>query len=403
MNDIKKKKFFDNFILVFILMQPFIDALTCIQIKSNLNILSISVVFRGLAFLIILMYLVFKKDKRKSIFFFLVYILLSTIYTILLTNNNINTEITNLFQIFYLPFFIIFFNSYDNEKINNDLVLKLYFIYLNLIIIPYFLGIGYSVSEFYKEKIGYLGLFYGGNEISAILTCLLPISLKTLKDKKNIIKIIFFIELFMCTYLIGTKTLMLGVLIVFMYFFVLYLKNNFNKFSKLKKIFMITIPSILLILLVIILPFTPMFKNIITAAKFFKVDSNNLFSLYGLNKIVFSGRLGFLEKISDIFINSSILSIFMGIGKTTLLNTKLIEIDILDIFYSIGIIGFVIWFLYMIKEMKNSKLKSIYKFTFILLIIISIFAGHILTSTNVSIYLALMIILNRNEKEELNE
>ena len=40
MNDIKKKKFFDNFILVFILMQPFIDALTCIQIKSNLNIFS---------------------------------------------------------------------------------------------------------------------------------------------------------------------------------------------------------------------------------------------------------------------------------------------------------------------------------------------------------------------------
>lgn len=403
MNDMNKKKFFDNFILLFILIQPFIDALTCIQIKSNLNVLSISVILRGLAFLVILIYLVLKKDKRKSIFFFLVYILLSIIYTILLTNNNINTEITNLFQIFYLPFFIIFFNNYDNEKINNDLVLKLYFIYLNLIIIPYFLGIGYSVSEFYKEKIGYLGLFYGGNEISVILTCLLPISLKTLKDKKNIIKIIFFIELFMCTYLIGTKTLMLGVLIVFMYFFILYLKNNFNRFSKLKKILMIAIPSILLILFMVILPFTPMFKNIITAAKFFKVDSNNLFSMYGLNKIVFSGRLGFLEKINDIFINSSILSIFMGIGKTTLINTKLIEIDIFDIFYSIGIIGFVIWLLYMIKGMKSVKLNGIYKFTFILLIIISIFAGHILTSTNVSIYLALMIILNKNEKEEANE
>lgn len=403
MNDIKKKKFFDNFILVFILMQPFIDALTCIQIKSNLNILSISVILRGFNFLVILIYLVLKKDKRKSIFFFLVYILLSIIYTILLTNNNINTEITNLFQIFYLPFFIIFFSNYDNEKINNDLILKLYFIYLNLIIIPYFLGIGYSVSEFYKEKIGYLGLFYGGNEISAVLICLLPISLKTLKDKKNIIKIIFFIELFMCTYFIGTKTLMFGVLIVFMYFFVLYLKNNFNGFSQLKKILIIVIPSILLILFIVILPFTPMLKNIITAAKFFKVDSNNLFSMYGLNKIVFSGRLGFLEKINDIFINSSILSIFMGIGKTTLINTKLIEIDIFDIFYSIGIIGFIIWILYMIKGMKNSKLNGIYKFTFILLIIISIFAGHILTSTNVSIYLALMIILNKNEKEEANE
>lgn len=403
MNDIKKKKFFDNFMLVFILVQPFIDALTCIQIKSNLNILSISVIFRGLAFLMILIYLVFKKDKRKSIFFFLVYILLSIIYTILLTNNNINTEITNLFQIFYLPLFIIFFNSYDNEKINNDLILKLYFIYLNLIIIPYFLGIGYSVSEFYKEKIGYLGLFYGGNEISAILICLLPISLKTLKDKKNIIKIIFFIELFMCTYLIGTKTLMLGVLIVFMYFIIRYLSCSYKNFSKLKKIIVIIIPILILVSICIIIPYTPMFKNIITAAKFFKVDSNNLFSMYGLNKIVFSGRLGFLEKINDIFINSSILSIFMGIGKTTLINTKLIEIDIFDIFYSIGIIGFVIWILYMIKEMKNSKLNGIYKFTFILLIIISIFAGHILTSTNVSIYLALMIILNKNEKEEANE
>lgn len=403
MNDIKKKKIFNNFILLFILIQPFIDALTCIQIKSNFQFLSISVICRGIAFVTILIYLIIRKDNRKNILFFIIYFLLSIIYTMLLTNNNINTEITNLFQIFYLPFFIIFFSNYNNEKINNDLVLKLYFIYLNLIIIPYFLGIGYSVSEFYKEKIGYLGLFYGGNEISAILTCLLPISLKTLKNKNQIIKIIFIIELFMCTYLIGTKTLMLGVLIVFMYFFILYLKNNFNKFSKLKKIFMITIPSILLILLVIILPFTPMFKNIITAAKFFKVDSNNLFSLYGLNKIVFSGRLGFLEKINDIFINSSILSAFMGIGKTTLLSVKLIEIDIFDIFYSIGIIGFVIWLLYMIKGMKSVKLNGIYKFTFILLIIISIFAGHILTSTNVSIYLALMIILNKNKKEEANE
>ena len=399
----KKKKIFDNFMLIFILMQPFIDALTCIQIKSNINILSVSVIFRGLAFLIILVYLIIKKDNRKSIFFFLIYFLLSIIYNILLTNNNLNLEITNIFQIFYLPFFIIFFNSYDNKKINNNLVLKLYFIYLNLIIIPYFSGIGYSVSEFYKEKIGYLGLFYGGNEISAILTCLLPISLITLKDKNQIIKIIFIIELFMCTYLIGTKTLMFGVLIVFIYFVTRYLSCSYKSFSKLKKFIVIIIPILILVSICIIIPYTPMFKNIITAAKFFKVDSNNLFSMYGLNKIVFSGRLGFLEKINNIFINSSILSIFMGIGKTTLINTKLIEIDIFDIFYSIGIIGFVIWILYMIKGMKNSKLNGIYKFTFILLIIISIFAGHILTSTNVSIYLALMIILNKNEKEEANE
>lgn len=397
MNKIKKQNIFDKILILFIFLQPIIDAITCIQIKSNMDFITFSIIFRGLFFLSILYYIVKRKIDLKHTLYFLIYFILSIIYIILLTNNNISTEISNIFQIFYLPFLIIFFNNYSNKKINDDFILKIYFIYLNLIIIPYFLKIGYSVSEFYKEKIGYLGLFYGGNEISAILIGLLPVSLKAvIKNKKIIVKLLFFIELIMCSILIGTKTLMLGVIIIFLYFFIKYLKNNFNSFSKVKKSIIIIVPIILISLIIILLPKTPMFKNIITAAKFFKVDSDNIFSMYGLNKIVFSGRLGFLKHINNIYINSNIISIFLGLGKTTLKNAKIIEIDILDIFYSIGIIGFSIWIIFMLIGMKKVNLTGVYKFTFIFLMIISFFAGHILTSTNVSIFLTLMIILNKN-------
>lgn len=404
MSKTKSRDIFDKMVIMFLVLQPFIDAITCIEIKSNISFLSVSSIVRGIFFVIVITYLIREKINLKCTMSFIIYFLLSILYNKLLTDNRLSVEIANIFQIFYLPFLIMFFNNYSNKYVNDKFILKLYFIYLNLIIIPYLLGIGYSVSEFYEEKIGYLGLFYGGNEISAILIGLLPTSINALiKNKNKIINIVFIVELLVCTILVGTKTLMLGVIIVILYFSIKYLKNNFNSFSKLKKRLTIIVPVIFFIVFIVVLPYTPMYKNIVTAAKFFNVDFSNLFSMYGLNKIVFSGRLGFLEKINDIFINSSILSIFMGIGKTTLINTKLIEIDIFDIFYSIGIIGFVIWILYMIKGMKNSKLNGIYKFTFILLIIISIFAGHILTSTNVSIYLALMIILNKNEKEEANE
>lgn len=404
MSKTKSRDIFDKMVIMFLVLQPFIDAITCIEIKSNISFLSVSSIVRGIFFVIVITYLIREKINLKCTMSFIIYFLLSILYNKLLTDNRLSVEIANIFQIFYLPFLIMFFNNYSNKYVNDKFILKLYFIYLNLIIIPYLLGIGYSVSEFYEEKIGYLGLFYGGNEISAILIGLLPTSINALiKNKNKIINIVFIVELLACTILVGTKTLMLGVIIVILYFSIKYLKNNFNSFSKLKKRLTIIVPVIFFIVFIVVLPYTPMYKNIVTAAKFFNVDFSNLFSMYGLNKIVFSGRLGFLEKINDTFINSSILSIFMGIGKTTLINTKLIEIDIFDIFYSIGIIGFVIWILYMIKGMKNSKLNGIYKFTFILLIIISIFAGHILTSTNVSIYLALMIILNKNEKEEANE
>lgn len=404
MSKTKSRDIFDKMVIMFLVLQPFIDAITCIEIKSNISFLSVSSIVRGIFFVIVITYLIREKINLKCTISFIIYFLLSILYNKLLTDNRLSVEIANIFQIFYLPFLIMFFNNYSNKYVNDKFILKLYFIYLNLIIIPYLLGIGYSVSEFYEEKIGYLGLFYGGNEISAILIGLLPTSINALiKNKNKIINIVFIVELLACTILLGTKTLMLGVIIVILYFSIKYLKNNFNSFSKLKKRLTIIVPVIFFIVFIVVLPYTPMYKNIVTAAKFFNVDFSNLFSMYGLNKIVFSGRLGFLSKVNNIFINSGILTLFLGLGKTIFSVTKLIEIDMFDIFYTIGIVGFSIWFIYMLISIRKVKLTGVYKLTFILLVMISLIAGHVLISTNVSIYLALMVILNKNEKEEVSD
>ena len=211
-------KLFDKLIFIFIIIQPFIDAITMYQIRSPIKIISISVITRGL-FLVIISFWLYKKCRKKLLFYILLgYFVIDVVYIILFTNNSIYQEIANLFQIFYLPLVILFFQLYENKKINLSLIFKVYLIYLNFIIVPYFLHIGVYASEYYPGKSGYYGLFNGGNEISAVILAMLPWIIHYLSNNRNVfLKIFTAIETIFCIYLIGTKTILLGSIIVLLY------------------------------------------------------------------------------------------------------------------------------------------------------------------------------------------
>lgn len=391
-------KLFDKLIFIFIIIQPFIDAITMYQIRSPIKIISISVITRGL-FLVIISFWLYKKCRKKLLFYILLgYFVIDVVYIILFTNNSIYQEIANLFQIFYLPLVILFFQLYENKKINLSLIFKVYLIYLNFIIVPYFLHIGVYASEYYPGKSGYYGLFNGGNEISAVILAMLPWIIHYLSNNRNVfLKIFTAIETIFCIYLIGTKTILLGSIIVLLYFLIPKIFKIFKK-DVLKNILIsILIATILLILIIIVVPSMPLYKNILLALKFFNVNSlTDFLKIEVIDNIIFSGRLNILENINEIYCNSQFITYIFGLGETTLLNLKLIEIDIFDIFYGIGILGIFIYLMIMIKGIKKAKLKSIYLFSFILLIFVSLFTGHILTSTCVSIYLGLNFILTKN-------
>ena len=390
----KAKKYL---LVLFLVCQPLLDALTCIQIKNNWSFISISALVRGLFFLYVLYYLWKEKEDRKIIYLYLVYCVLEIAMQYLVFKNSLSVEVANLMQVFYLGFLIIFFKSYKNGYLNTKLLVFIYYLYISLIIGPFILGFGYYAWEFYPEKSGYYGLFYGANEISAILVILFPIVLDyLLRCKKYIISGISIILSFICAYLVGTKTMLLGFIMTLLYLLIPFLYKYYKKFSWKYKICFIGVVVLILILGCLILPHTPVYKNITLALDYFKIDSSNIFSYYGINKMIFSGRLEFVVNIFNEVRWLGPLYYIFGIGKSILISLKGVEIDLFDILFTLGILGFIFYLVFMYNSVKDTKLGGVYRYTFILGLLISLIAGHVLISTNVSIYLALLFYYNRS-------
>ena len=403
-NNIKKDKFskvISFLLMILIIMQPLMDALTYLQIRYSFNFLSISSVLRTLTFSLTILYLLFTKDKRKDIWFLLIYFLIYLGCQVFWLNNGLSSSLNTLLTIFYLPVIVIFMNKADINKkyFNLKIIMITYLIYLNLIIIPYLFKYGNYANDFYEGKNGFYGLFYGGNEISNILVIMLPLVIEYLVRKKSYFLIsLTFIELLLCIYLVGTKTLILGSIIVSIYFLIKYLRPVYKKLEKKKKYLIWTFLILLVIGSILILPKMAVTKNIIRAINYYGFNLSNIFSLNGLDKLVFSGRLEILNKVNNLYLHSPLINILMGLGKSYVNTFKGIEIDIFDIFFSIGIIGILIFGYLCFKNIKDTKLKGIYLFTFILSIMISLVTGHVLNMPNVSIYIGLLFVLNKQEE-----
>lgn len=404
MIDYKKDKFnkiISLILMILVIFQPVMDALTYLQIRYSFNFLSISSIIRTITLCLIILYLLFTKDKRKEIWFLLIYFIAYLGIQSLILNNDFSNSLNSILTIFYLPSIIIFLNkvNIDKKYFNLKIVMFTYLIYLNLIMVPYLFKYGNYANNFYEGKNGFYGLFYGGNEISNILVIMLPLVIEYLVQEKNYFLIgLTFIELLLCIYLVGTKTLILGSIIISIYFLFKYLRPVYKSLDNKKKYSLWTLLILLIIGTIILLPKMAVTKNIIRAINYYGFNLSNIFSLNGLDKLIFSSRLEVLGKVINLYLNSPLINILMGLGKSYVNTFKGIEIDIFDIFFSIGIIGILVYGYLCFKNIKDVKLKGIYLFTFILSIMISLVTGHILNTPNVSIYVGLLFCLNKQEE-----
>lgn len=402
--DYKKDKFnkiISLILIILVIFQPVMDALTYLQIRYSFNFLSISSIIRTITLCLIILYLLFTKDKRKEIWFLLIYFIAYLGIQSLILNNDFSNSLNSILTIFYLPSIIIFLNkvNIDKKYFNLKIIMFTYLIYLNLIIVPYLFKYGNYANNFYEGKNGFYGLFYGGNEISNILVIMLPLIIEYLVQEKSYFLIgLTFIELLLCIYLVGTKTLILGSIIISIYFLFKYLRPVYKSLDNKKKYSLWTLLILLIIGTIILLPKMAVTKNIIRAINYYGFNLNNIFSLNGLDKLIFSSRLEVLGKVINLYLNSPLINILMGLSKSYVNTFKGIEIDIFDIFFSIGIIGILVYGYLCFKNIKAAKLKGIYLFTFILSIMISLVTGHILNTPNVSIYVGLLFCLNKQEE-----
>ncbi len=396
----RMKKRYLNYLLIF---SPLLDFLTSIATWES--IFSIGLVVKGI-FLIYAIYFLLKYCKNKTIYFLFfilfLYAFLDLGYYCFKDVQVLKTEIVHLIKIYYLPILILYFSN--NKMIEKKTIVLLYYEFLILYLLPYPFNLGHNISEVYPNKNLYLSYFYVGNELSNIFVLLLPtvFSYLTLKKDYKLTLLTSVLTLFMLL-LLGTKTMYLSVIIILCYFLYLYRKFVF---AKIKKYFFIFLPIFFFVISLVILwfPESSLFKNIKTSLEFYEVDSvRELFTFENIDNIIYSNRLDFLKNIHIHYKNSDSMEKIWGLGRSTILSLKDIEIDLFDIFYSVGIIGFIIYLLVFIQILKMVKVKGVFKFTFVLLAIISLFTGHVLISPMTATYLACLFGIEGGQCESLDK
>ena len=410
------KKNINTIIAIFILIQPILDLLTglCLHVLE-IN-LTIGIIVRVLFLLFIMIITIFIFKKKKIIIPYLIiglYFIFYIIGIIVYKEGNVFNEIQSLVKVFYFPIlFISLYSIKDKIRISKLVLFTTLFLYLIFIFIPLILGVGFKTYEI--TKAGTLGFFNSANEISGIISLLTPIMFIIFVSSKKIIPIIVATIIYLIVILmVGTKTPLLALAITTIMTIIYY----FHKCYKAKKYKNILITLIILLIstlgLIMIIPKTNFYKNVETHLNYLELDSiKDVFKDDSLiDHFIFSQRLTFMKNKAKIYKEANVYQKIFGIGyyKDNKM-TKQIEMDYFDIYYNHGIVGFLVFFsitmIILYKILENIKDPSYERFmlltSLLLIIVLSLFTGHIITAPSVSLLSIIIIIsLNKNKKKDL--
>lgn len=378
------EKKFNLFVIIFLLIQPFLD----IYAGSNLG--SIHIFIRGIFLISIILYSIIKR-KDKNLCLLTTILFIYFISYLFIYKYNVLNSISLTFKLFYLPLTTLFFYNYK-EHIDNKYLSITLFSYIILFLLCYIFNLSHPVYEKGVEKEGFIGLFNSINEFSAILITLLPLVLYNLsRKKKYILCIILSILISIISMLTGTKVMLLGCIITFLYF----LYTPFSYFFKMKdkpgKIKTVIILILIMGGTCFLITQTRAYKNAVIQAEFFKVK--NIFSLKGINKVIFNDRFSFVEKNHKNYVKAPYYQKILGLKNYE--KNKSVEIDLFDVFYQYGLIGLIVIISIILYYGYKSRLKGIYLLSTLLFLLISETSGHVLIYPAVSIYLGIIIYYNK--------
>lgn len=421
------------FIFLFL---PFIDLSSAIITRfTNLSI-SIGAILKGLLLVFLVIYtLFFTKSKYKKVS--IIYIILAIIFSLayLLTKpifwnfgiifNEINYLVKFLFfPISFFAFLCIFEDIGFDKKSVEKLMLYTIIAYSSLLILPILTGTSFNTYE--NGLYGMVGWFYAANEISTILVLLFPFSYLLISDKRKYLFLGILPILLVISY-VGTKVTLFGLIISgFIVLVISYLHN--------KKILKNPFISCLLIFIVILIInfgsytiknfFTVLDTPSATEEIYECIGCEDLpgdslltkIKKYGLRLL--SQRNYFLKNTNEIYaenFNPETFLLGLGFNNNEEINnsniTKLIEMDILDIFYHLGVIAvilFLIPFLFLLYLLIKNRFRLTKERVFYILMIlmslgISTVAGHVYMAPAVSIYVVIYCMFLANELNAFNK
>ena len=359
-----------------------IDDLTGFFINAG-KPLPISQTFKfGLLIILIFRLSTFKR-QFIILYSFLTYIAFISLHLIFI-DENVPITLLHLSKLLLTVIIYLYFVKYIQISSTQDFITKSNTIlYISFLIIAINIGLGLfgiGYHTYPDEGIGYKGFFFAGNEMGGLLVVIFPYILYRTFIKYGHIRYCI-----MCTIcialsiLLGTKTVILISLLSSICVGWLYGSAKFRR----NLIFSITI---------IVTVSLPYFINLINSREVdILMRMSYSFDNGGLSSLIFSSRDEFWAKKSIEFFNSDAVTQMFGLG-----GNRSVEMDHLDSLLNYGYFGLTViygFFLYLLlhalKHRHNNSYCPIIILTDILLISISLIAGHIIFSSMAGMYIAL--------------
>ncbi|WP_181190313.1 O-antigen ligase family protein [Bombilactobacillus bombi] len=440
---------FSVLLVLYLLIQPLLDVITGWQVKLLPHFgLTVGVVVRAIMLVVILYFINLAAKARANWFdrhLWQYFLLLVIIIVINLVVNKFNkpvfatfTELSAIFKsVHYLVILIGFYYVFRNLRAKQIKALIPTVIYwAQMIVNVVMLAASLTNSGFatYDQgKVGQTGWFNAGNELGAILAITFPLvilyALQKSQEQGQFWSWIGVVLSVISIIMVGTKSCFYGMLIG-LFFALIYqiLAYRFWSLSKIAKKslkinFLIT--CLLGLSIAVVYPASPVHTNSVIQAKIIKNNqlnkkkllrksrhkkhldhyerfllSNNELSNPLLAKLL-SGRTNYFNFNSRHFAKAPLIQkLFgMGYGSNYKKHPRTVEMDLFDLFFQFGIIGFIVVILPLLVSLlylafqllrhwtsRNIQTNLLYFAAIAIGIFMSVLAGHVLNAPAVNIY-----------------
>ena len=388
------KKIYQNPYIIFsiyILSSFLIDILTTLTSEFTL---SIGIILRGILLLYVLIGLIVKCNSKFNRFVVMILTLFSTIFLIF---HHRFIDISYLFKFNFLILiftFIVTLYKKEDKKINRNILTISLLLYSLTIILTW------VYTLVFNKDINVSVLFSSTNEVSTIITIILPYLFVNLEKRINPIEIFTIILAVFSAFLLGTRL----PIAVFLFCILYLLIKKLIKDIKIKKINYVNLILFLIFLGCFIYKFqaTPLYKNLYNRVEYLNISKplDAVKDFKSVDQFIFNKRLTYLKNNNKLITKANISNKLIGLGYTK----KMVEMDLFDIFYQFGIIGFIIFALIYAKLLATIKTKkSIKTLPIVVIVITSLLSGHILLSPSVSLVMMVIVanILYKKKKKKI--
>lgn len=277
--------------------------------------------------------------------------------------------------------------------------LKISFGFLSLNMLIGVLGFGVAFYyEGYPHAVGTRGLIYAGNELAILNVSMAFIAASYYKEKQMYLHYgVFFILFMVFAFLMTSKTVMAGTVVVFILPWISTIKKSFSK-KWVQRLFYFSLIGLPVLI-------TGLVYGVTQSGFLRKLQHSNKVNEGDFWTIFFSNRNVFLKKAWGIYSEqySAVEKIF-GLGQHYFINLveDSPEMDLITLFFTNGVLPLLVilvliayWFInayYLGKQKENVFAKQVFVYLVFILILANT-AGHILNSGISAYYIGLSLAI----------